>query len=240
MMGPTKIGTEPFFVTDEVEELTFDRVVPFDQSFPERHFSWIDTTYLAAVSDQRPHNTCTAHALARALETLRRQKGLTDARLDAEQFHQCVLGMHISAGVTDIVAAIRIFYLTGAPTSPNAFQPGGACPNPQPPLLRCSGAKRISDADAAKRTLLNHGPIVALMSSEQRFLDVADFSIFRDRAGAKSFHHAILLVGFDEDQQCWEVQNSFGPSWGAEGRGRIAYGHGSLFSDRDHVGFLLY
>jgi C1A family cysteine protease len=239
MTDPSEIGTQLFFVTDELEELTFDDEVQFDESFPERRFSWLDTTYLAAVSDQRPHNTCTSHALARAHETLLRQKGVEDIRLDADQFHQCVLGIHTSAGVTDVVAAIRMFYGTGAPRSPNAFQPGSPCPNPQPPLLRCSSAKRISDADAAKQALLEYRPIVALMSSERRFLDVADFSIFRDTDGPKTFHHAILVVGFDEDAQCWEIQNSFGKSWGSGGRGRIAYGHASLFSDRDHVGFLL-
>lgn len=240
MTAPAEVGSDPFFVDDSLEELTFHGMVPFSDSFADRRFSWIGSPHLAAVSDQRPYNTCAAHALARAHETLRRQTSAAHTRLDANQFHQCVLGMHPSAGVSDVVAAIRTFYGTGAPVDAGAFRPGGPCPDPQPPLVKCAGAKRISGADAAKQTLVEHRPIVALMSSERRFLDVTDFSIFRDAGGPKSLHHAILIVGFDEREQCWEIQNSFGQAWGVMGRGRIAYGQASLFADRDHVGFLLY
>lgn len=240
MTDATRIGAEPFIVSDELEALTFEGSMSFDEeSFPERRFSWVGTPYLAAVSDQRPYNTCTSHALARAHETLRRQKGAAAARLGAEQFHQCVLGMHPSAGVTNVVPTIQAFCDTGAPVEDSSFEPGGRCPNPPAPGITCSGAKEIADEQTAKRAIREFRPIMALMTCEQRFLSFSGPGIYRDGSGPKSLHHAVLLVGFDEAERCWEVQNSMGTGWGRSGRGRVAYGHGSLFSDADHVGFLL-
>lgn len=234
------IGKEPFIVIDGLDELTFDRPKAFTESPDYRHFSWVGTPELAGVSDQRPHNTCTAHALSRAHETLRRQTGAADAPLDADQFHQCVLGMHVSAGVTDVVTAVRTFCGTGAPAKHSSFKPGKPCPSPPRPRIVCKGAKRVSEAHTAKRAISEYRPIVALMSSETSFLELDDYSIFRDGNGPKSLHHAILIVGFDEDNECWEVQNSFGTEWGSGGRARIAYGSASLFSDSDHISFLLF
>jgi hypothetical protein len=36
--------------------------------------------------------------------------------------------------------------------------------------------------------------------------------------------HALLVVGFDDSQQCWIVKNSWGSAWGEAGFARIAYG----------------
>jgi C1A family cysteine protease len=40
--------------------------------------------------------------------------------------------------------------------------------------------------------------------------------------------HALLVVGFNDDEQCWIVKNSWGPGWGAGGFGRVSYNAGLL------------
>ncbi len=40
---------------------------------------------------------------------------------------------------------------------------------------------------------------------------------------AKSNYHAVLLVGYDDSQNCFKVKNSWGPSWGESGYFRIDY-----------------
>jgi hypothetical protein len=41
---------------------------------------------------------------------------------------------------------------------------------------------------------------------------------------APNIAHAVLVVGFDDVNQCWIVKNSWGPIWGEAGFARIAYG----------------
>jgi hypothetical protein len=36
--------------------------------------------------------------------------------------------------------------------------------------------------------------------------------------------HVVMIVGYDDDNNCWIVKNSWGRSWGNDGFGRIAYG----------------
>lgn len=40
--------------------------------------------------------------------------------------------------------------------------------------------------------------------------------------------HALLVVGFNDDDACWIVKNSWGPGWGVGGFGRIAYSANQL------------
>jgi C1A family cysteine protease len=42
-------------------------------------------------------------------------------------------------------------------------------------------------------------------------------------SGKKLGGHAILLVGYDDKEQCFIVKNSWGPDWGENGFFRIAY-----------------
>lgn len=40
--------------------------------------------------------------------------------------------------------------------------------------------------------------------------------------------HALLVVGFNDDDRCWIVKNSWGPGWGVGGFGRVSYEAGLL------------
>ena len=37
-------------------------------------------------------------------------------------------------------------------------------------------------------------------------------------------YHAILITGWDENQQAWEIKNSWGTGWGTRGFGKVQYG----------------
>jgi C1A family cysteine protease len=235
------ISTEKFIIREGLEELVLGNDKLFSSRKPVANkFSWIGNPLLADVSDQGPYKTCVAHSLARAAETIRRKNGLEQNILDAEQFHQCIFGMSCSSAITDIVGAIEKFCAEGAPAKTNAFQPHGACPNPAHPRFGCTGAQQFFDPSLAKRALQEFAPVVAIMNCENRFFDIRNFEIYRDSGQVRPAYHAILVVGFDDENDCWEVQNSFGRSWGKLGRGRVAYGHASLFSGPDYPAFLLY
>ena len=80
-------------------------------------------------------------------------------------------------------------------------------------------------------------PVLALMTTNRDFMLVKDFRIWRDLPGALELVHAVLLVGYDDVGQCWELQNSFGTDWGVNGFGRLGYGESSLLADNRHAAF---
>lgn len=43
--------------------------------------------------------------------------------------------------------------------------------------------------------------------------------------------HVMLIVGYDDNLQCWIVKNSWGPGWGDHGYGRIGYGEVNIDSN---------
>lgn len=72
------------------------------------------------------------------------------------------------------------------------------------------------------------GPMVVTMTI---FDDFGAFStgIYTPSPGAVSRgSHLMLVVGFNDDEQCWIVKNSWGSAWGENGYRRIAYGANML------------
>lgn len=211
-----------------------------DDEAPPAKASWLGRRELSDVSQQLPFNTCFAHSLCRALETSRSKAGLSSARLDADMFHQCVLGRNCKDGVEGAEEICEKLSSDGAPRVSGNFKPDGACPAPLPTSSKSNGVLQIENEQDAKRAIAQYGPIVALISAEQKFGLVKDDAAYRDGDGPRDLHHALLLIGYDDEKSFWEVQNSFGTGWGKKGRGSIAYGQAALFADQHHRGFLVY
>ena len=75
---------------------------------------------------------------------------------------------------------------------------------------------------AVKEALLK-GPLLTGMEVDSDFFDVDSDKIYTPEYGSFVGNHAICVYGFDEDNQCWLVKNSWGEQWGDEGFCRIAY-----------------
>lgn len=103
---------------------------------------------------------------------------------------------------------------------------GNACLNWQDNTYRVLGWHKPSTTPATvsdvKNSLAVYGPVIAGM------LVYSDFYSYRggvysyatgDYVGA----HAVLIVGYDDVNQCFIVKNSWGTGWGEAGYFRIAY-----------------
>jgi hypothetical protein len=201
--------------------------------------SWVGNPRLAPVADQRPFNTCAANSSCRLVETVEAIRG-RGVSLEAHQFHECVVGLSAMQGPQRISEILIPLEDTGAPIGvQGTFIPGSQCAVPGPAKVRARRFDRLANDSDVKYWIANHSPVVAVMSAERRFRDVADNSIYRDGPGAPDFNHALLLVGFDDDAGCWEVQNSYGRGWGVKGIGRIAYGHCGILRDDFHAVFCI-
>lgn len=206
---------------------------------PPPRASWIGRPELSAVSQQLPFATCLAHALCRLQETLLRLRSAYQP-LDADMFHQCVAGLNCRSGQPRPTTHVTLLRDVGAPGNAGGFKPDDPCPAPLPAPSRCVRAELVAGPRDAKLTIARHAPVVATMAAEARFARVKDFSIYRDGGGEADLNHALLLVGYDDELGCWEVQNSFGTGWGHSGLGRIAYGECNILGGPSNPAFKLY
>ncbi len=88
------------------------------------------------------------------------------------------------------------------------------------------------DADpTAIKTALQYGPVSVGMVIHDNFLGYTG-GVY-DAYGSPDIGegHTVLIVGYDDAQQCWIAKNSWGTDWGEDGYCRVAYDSGCDFAD---------
>lgn len=124
-----------------------------------------------------------------------------------------------------------------------------ACMPYQPQNMNC-GASRCSDWQnrltkisgftgygtmAARKEAVAKGPVLAGLEVWSDFFAYNGTSVYVKSSAATRLnppgYHCICVVGYDDNQQCWIVKNSWGTTWGAQGFGRIGYGQTDLLID---------
>ncbi len=105
---------------------------------------------------------------------------------------------------------------------------GSACPNWQ------SGAYKVSrytwiipygtqqTVNSLKYSLITYGPTVITFAVYNDFFYYTS-GIYKHVTGSLAGYHAVLLVGYDDVNNCFIVKNSWGTGWGESGFFRIAY-----------------
>ena len=92
-------------------------------------------------------------------------------------------------------------------------------------VLRLEGSKPMTPEEI-RSALVTRGPVGILIGAKVR----NDFKFYaggvyeptetEPSLGA----HLVLLVGYDDDESCWIIKNSWGTTWGEDGFGRLRYG----------------
>lgn len=97
-----------------------------------------------------------------------------------------------------------------------------------------------NDIEGQKNWLDTVGPITGFISVYQDFnayrgtfrvyhrdLDIMRNPMLRPDC-SPNCNHVVLIIGYDDDEQCWIIKNSWGQQWGTNGFGRIGYGEISI------------
>jgi len=99
------------------------------------------------------------------------------------------------------------------------------CPGSSSPRFMIQDWSRIFPTDGIKQAL-NSGPVVGAMKVYRDFYYYQG-GIYRFSGGDFVGNHAILLIGYDDNEGCWICKNSWGEAWGSKspikGHFRIAY-----------------
>ncbi len=84
-----------------------------------------------------------------------------------------------------------------------------------------------SDADI-KQAIYDHGSVWVGVYADNAFQSYTG-GVFQGSSNSQP-NHAVVLVGWDDSQQCWIMKNSWSSSWGEDGYMRIKYGVNSIGS----------
>lgn len=221
-----------------------DEGIPYKESFTAvpATFDWrnIDgngMSYVTPIRNQSSCGSCWAFAATAGLEsyTLMTQNN-PNANLDlAEQILiSCYNTNGCSGGSPS--GASNYIKTTGLPLEscfpykakdandpPDPVTCDEACANWQQNTYKILNYGSVTKSvSAIKEALVNYGPLVTTFNVYTDFF-YYNGGIYSYAWGNIEGGHAVLIVGYDDDNQCFLVKNSWGTLWGESGFFRIAY-----------------
>lgn len=89
-------------------------------------------------------------------------------------------------------------------------------------LVSVTARHALPDAVAAKNHLSNVGPVTGCLTV---YTDLFHYvsGVYSHVSGGVEGGHCVLVIGYSEAEQCWIIKNSWGPTWGMGGFGKVAY-----------------
>lgn len=207
-------------------------LVGIPASFDWRNYN--GSSYVTAVRDQGSCGSCWAFGTVAALES----QVLISQGLNLDLSEQVLLSCDRSAGDClggYIESASNYIRSSGIPaescmpyTASDTAQCSYQCAYP-PTTYKINSWEYVNSSQpwapsvaALKNALYLYGPLVVTMDVYQDFYSYGGGK-YTYSWGTYEGGHAILLVGYDDTNQCFIVKNSWGGSWGESGYFRIAY-----------------
>ena len=131
-----------------------------------------------------------------------------------------------STGVTDEAC---MPYTAGGGQNMNCS--ASRCSDWQNRLTKISSYAGYSSMSARKNALATKGPLLAGMAVYNDFFAYSSGVYVKTASSSLAGYHCICVVGYDDNQQCWILKNSWGAGWGDNGFVRIRYGQADLLID---------
>ncbi|MEN6440493.1 MAG: C1 family peptidase [Syntrophobacter sp.] len=196
---------------------------------------WRDSNFVTPVRDQGDCGSCWAFATTAALESQTAMKTSSLVDLSEQVLVSC--GGKSSVGDCDggyVDGASNFIRDTGLPLE-DCFSytaQNTSCSNATCPSWRTDGTYSITGwhwvttynptVDAIKAALNSYGPLVTTMDVYDDFYNYIS-GVYKAVSKTYEGGHAVLIVGYDDTNQCFIVKNSWGTNWGESGYFRIAY-----------------
>ena len=112
----------------------------------------------------------------------------------------------------------------------------GRCSDWQSRVVRISGYTKVSGVAATREWVANNGPVQACFTVYSDFYNFYRSGVYRKTANVTVVGgHCVVIVGYDDAQQCWICKNSWGTGWGEQG-GYFRIGYGQCGIDAESYG----
>lgn len=190
--------------------------------------------YVTPVRNQSGCGSCWAFATTGAAESkllMELNSPNTDRNLSEQILvscsgaGNCELGGYTS-GASEYLRTVGVPLESCFPYSATDEDCGGACANWKAYTYNIEGWHWVTyssaTVDALKSALFTYGPLVTTMDVYADFYSYTS-GIYSYVSGGRVGGHAILLVGYDDANQCFIAKNSWGTGWGENGYFRVAY-----------------
>ncbi|HEC72650.1 MAG TPA: hypothetical protein ENI36_03500 [Thermoplasmatales archaeon] len=204
-----------------------------ENSLPS-YFSWRDingTDYTTPVKNQAPAPTCEAYGLCAALETKMQYKLKELYEPDLSETHlYFYAGGTYKAGYVNIVDAANYLINYGVPDEGCYPDPHRAydyqfesLPGWENRTVKITEWGWVDhDENSIKTALIEHGPLVICVRFWKDFYYYHG-GVYKHRWGRIAGGHVMTMVGYDDNEKCWIVKNSWGSQWGDNGWVKISY-----------------
>ena len=187
--------------------------------------------WTSPIKDQKSCGSCVSFAVAATIESKINIKcGNPNLDKDLSEAHlfYCGCGNCCSTGwnfspALDYCKNTGIALETSFPYTPSN-QP---CPSGINSYLKLSGWSQILTIADRKNMLATKGPLIGGMAVYSDFNSYTG-GVYKHTSGGLSGYHAISIVGYDDNDQCWICKNSWGSGWGDNGWFKIGYGECSI------------
>lgn len=198
-------------------------------------YDWRDGGWTTSIKDQGDCSSCAGFAAIAAIESqVKIEKGRPNLDVDLSEAHLffcaggvCNQGMYVS-DLLDYAANTGVCTEKCFPYGSASYgQTLGCNPCPQ---WRDIGIKidswRYVNSNVydIKNAVVKYGPLPAVMAAYDDFHSYSGGVYEHEDTGTDSYH-AVMIVGYNDNQQYWICKNSWGSWWGEQGWFKIRFGN---------------
>jgi len=208
----------------ETEMLAFREVAAAPAAVDWRNKGGDWTT---SIKDQKSCGSCVAFGVAAAIEArinIACKKPAMDKDLSEADLFYCGCGNCCGNG-WNFPPALDYCKNTGIGLESSfPYTPGNQpCKQGVTPYVKLQGWNPVLSVADRKDVIATRGPVVGGMAVYGDFYAYSS-GIYRHASGPLRGYHAICVVGYDDNDECWICKNSWGSNWGDSGWFKIGYG----------------